>query len=174
MIIAVLVTLFFGMPIPQSGAKDDLKRIVAFFEGRWQGTGTGEPGKSTVEREYRFVLGGRFLEARNVSRWAPRDKNPKGEIHEDLGLMSYDKARRTIVYRQFHVEGFVNQYTMQPILNPKTLVFVSEAIENIAPGWRAKETYHILGNDEFEEVFELAAPGKEFELYSRTRLSRKR
>ena len=41
----------------------------------------------------------------------------------------------------------------------------SEATENIAPGWLARETYHILSTDEFKEVLELAAPGKGFELY---------
>jgi len=172
MTIAILVSLFLGLTFPQSAAKDDFLATVGFFEGRWQGTGTGEPGNATVERDYRFVLGGRFLQAKNVSRWAPRDKNPKGEVHEDVGLLSYDRARKTIVYRQFHIEGFVNQYAMQAITDPKTLVFVSEAIENIAPGWRARETYHILGSDEFEEVFELAAPGKGFELYSKCRLRR--
>jgi hypothetical protein len=47
----------------------------------------------------------------------------------------------------------------------------SEAIEN-PPGWRARETYAILGPDEFEEVFELAEPGKAFELYSRAHFKR--
>ncbi|HYK90445.1 MAG TPA: hypothetical protein VE398_16845 [Acidobacteriota bacterium] len=173
MTVAILAFLLFGIPFPQSATKDELQAIVGFFAGRWQGTGTGEPGKSVVEREYRFILGGKFLQAKNVSRWAPRDKNPKGETHEDLGLMSYDKGRKTVIYRQFHVEGFVNQYAMEPTRDPKTLVFVSEAIENITPGWRARETYHILGSGEFEEVFELAAPGKEFEVYSRTHLRRK-
>jgi len=174
MTIAIVVSLFLGMTFPQSVAKDDPLATVRFFAGRWQGTGTGEPGSSTVEREYQFVLGGKFLQAKNLSRWAPREKNPKGEIHEDLGLMSYDTARKTIIYRQFHIEGFVNQYVMEPVRDPKTLVFTSEAIENIAPGWRARETYHILGGDEFEEVFELAAPGKEFELYSKSHLHRRR
>jgi hypothetical protein len=89
-------------------------------------------------------------------------------------MIGYDKARKTIVYRQFHVEGFVNQYAMEPTGDSKTLVFISEAIENIAPGWRARETYHIFSSDEFEEVFELAAPGKGFELYSKSHLHRKR
>jgi hypothetical protein len=174
MTIAILASLLFGMVFPQSAAKDDPLTPVRFFAGHWQGTGEGEPGKSSVEREYQFVLGGKFLQAKNVSHWAPREKTPKGEIHEDFGLIGYDKARKTIVYRQFHIEGFVNQYAMEPILDSKTLVFVTEAIENIAPGWRARETYHILGSDEFEEVFELAAPGKEFELYSKCHLRRKR
>ena len=174
MAITILVPLLFGMVFSQSSAKDDPLAPVSFLVGHWEGTGAGEPGHSTVEREYQLVLGGKFLQAKNVSRWAPRDKNPKGEIHEDFGLIGYDKVRKTLVYRQFHIEGFVNQYAMEPILDSKTLVFVSEAIENIAPGWRARETYHILSRDEFEEVFELATPGKAFELYSRSHLRRKR
>jgi hypothetical protein len=34
------------------------------------------------------------------------------------------------------------------------------------------ETYVVLSRDEFEEIFELAEPGTEFELYSRVRLKR--
>jgi len=62
---------------------------------------------------------------------------------------------------------------MEPVSDPKTLLFVSKAIENIAPGWLAKETYHILSTDEFKEVLELAAPGKGFGLYSKSPLRRK-
>jgi hypothetical protein len=36
----------------------------------------------------------------------------------------------------------------------------------------ARETYTILGPDEFEELFELAEPGKPFKVYSRARLKR--
>jgi len=175
MTITILTSLFFVLAFPQSAAKDDPLATVRFFAGRWQGTGTGEPGSSTVEREYEFILGGKFLQAKNVSHWAPREKIPKGEVHEDLGLMSYDTVRKTIVYRQFHIEGFVNQYVLEPVRDPETLVFTSEAIENnIGPGWRARETYHILSYDEFEEVFELAAPGKDFELYSKSHFHRQR
>jgi len=172
MTITFLVSALFFTALPQSAAKDDPLATVRFFVGHWEGTGIGEPGRSTVEREYQFVLGGKFLQAKNVSHWAPRDKTPEGETHEDLGLMGYDKARKTIIFRQFHIEGFVNQYAMEPVRDPKTMVFVTEAIENIAPGWRARETYHILSSDEFEEVFELAAPGKGFELYSKSHLRR--
>ena len=50
--------------------------------------------------------------------------------------------RKTFVFRQFHGEGFVNQYTLDSLSgDKKMLVFVSEAIENIPQGWRARETY---------------------------------
>jgi hypothetical protein len=54
----------------------------------------------------------------------------------------------------------------------REMVFVSEAIENIPPGYRARETYRFSGRDRFEEIFELAKPGKEFEVYVRTKFTR--
>jgi hypothetical protein len=53
-------------------------------------------------------------------------------------------------------------------------VFVSESIENIPQGFRAKETYQIINDNEFTETFELAEPGKAFELYSRATLMRRK
>jgi hypothetical protein len=44
----------------------------------------------------------------------------------------------------------------------KTIVLTSESIENIPAGFRARETYKILGPDEFMEIFEIAEPGKNF------------
>jgi hypothetical protein len=144
-----------------------------FFAGSWQGSGNGKPGQSQVERVYEFVLNGQFLHARSTSLYPPQEKNPKGEQHQDWGLISYDQARSTFVLRQFHVEGFVNQYVLEQMSEDgQTISFVTESIENIPSGWRAKETYQILDPDTFVERFELAAPGKEFELYSESRLTR--
>lgn len=144
-----------------------------FLVGTWQGAGEGKPGSSRVERRYEFVLNGRFLRMENKSIYEPQEKNPQGEVHEDWGLISYDRARETFVFRQFHVEGFVNQYVLDPLAEDgQTLRFVTEAIENIPPGWRARETYRKLNQDEFIEVFELAEPGGDFGLYSESRLLR--
>ena len=138
--------------------------------GRWTGTSEGQPGKGMVERTYARALGSRFIRVTNRSTYPPQDKNPKGETHEDEGWFSYDRARKRVVFRQFHVEGFVNQY----VEDATPLVFVTEAIENIPAGWRARETYVIQGPDAFEEVFELAEPGQAFTVYSRSRLTRAR
>jgi hypothetical protein len=54
------------------------------------------------------------------------------------------------------------------------IVFVSAAIENIPAGWRARETYRFTGPDEFSGTFEVAAPGKDFEVYSEARLTRQK
>ena len=153
----------------QPVAAPDPFDAVAFLIGRWEGTSDGQPGKGSVRREYSRALNSRFIRVVNRSEYAPQERNPKGEIHEDEGFLSYDRARKRLVIRQFHVEGFVNHYVQDPGLS---LVFTSESIENIPAGWRARETYVAHGSDEFEEVFELAEPGKPFEVYSRATLKR--
>ena len=154
-----------------SNAADPFER-VSFFIGRWEGTSEGQPGKATVRREYARVLNSRFIRVHNRSEYPPQDKNPKGEIHEDEGFISFDRAWKRLVFRQFHVEGFVNQYVEDADTSPSRVMFTTETIENIPAGWRARETYVVHGPDEFEEVFELAESGKPFELYSRARLRR--
>jgi hypothetical protein len=140
--------------------------------GKWQGTSEGQPGTGTLTREYRAVLRDRFIEETNRSVYPAQEKNPKGEIHEHRSFFSFDNARKTVVFRQFHGEGFVNQFVLEPTTKPGVLVFVTEAIENIPKGYRARETYTFISENEFEEVFEIAEPGKDFALYSKARLKR--
>jgi hypothetical protein len=158
----------------QSPASTDRLAPLATLIGRWTGTTEGQPGKGTVERNCERVLGSRFLQIRNRSAYPPQEKNIKGEVHEDIGFFSFDSARQRLVLRQFHVEGFVNQFVLEPTATADRLVFTTEAIENIPAGWRARETYVLTGSDAFEEIFELAEPGKEFVVYSRSRLTRAR
>src|SRR6266511_3172360 len=135
----------------------------------------GEPGIGKAERSYAFRLHERFIQITNKSVYPPQEKNPKGEIHEDIGFISYDAKAKKFMLRQFHVEGFVNQLALETLHDQqRTLVFVSTAIENIAPGWRAKETYRLLEKDEFIETFALAPPGKDFTTYSETHFRRRR
>jgi hypothetical protein len=146
-----------------------------FLVGKWEGSGKGQPGVSKIQREYRLVLNDNFLHVQNRSVYEPQPKNPKGEIHEDWGMISFDKSRKQFVFRQFHIEGFVNHYvTSNSSADGKTLVFTSESIENIPSGFRARETYKIMGPDEFIEIFEIAEPGKDFEVYSEGHLRRKK
>jgi hypothetical protein len=171
----LLTLLLAASATPQTNQKPHVWAPLKFFVGAWEGTSKGQPGQGTCEREYQFALNGRFLQVKNKSTYAPQEKNPKGEVHEDWGMFSYDRGRKKFVLRQFHVEGFVNQYSGETIAaDGKTLSFVSESIENIPAGFRARETYRILSADEFTETFELAEPGKEFAIYSETRFRRKK
>jgi len=71
------------------------------------------------------------------------------------------------------MEGFVNQYKLDSISKDgRTIVFTTEAIENIPNGWKAKETYQLINENEFIETFELAEPDKPFEVYSKVTMKR--
>lgn len=169
-----VVLLLPSFVIAQTDQRDGWEPFK-FFVGSWVGTGKGQPGVSKTEREYRFVLNGRFLHIQNRSVYEPQAKNPKGEVHEDWGLLSFDKGRKQFVLRQFHAEGFVNQYVQSGIApDGKSFAFTTEQIENIPAGWRARETYRIVSPDEFVEVFELAEAGKGFEIYTENRYRRRK
>ena len=173
--VATVLFVMAGLPLSiasaQPPAPDPFER-VNFLVGQWEGTSEGRPGKGTVRREYTRALDGRFIRVRNRSEYPVQEKNPKGETHEDEGFISFDRARKKLVFRQFHVEGFVNQYVEDGESSSARVIFTTESIENIPAGWRARETYVVHGPDEFEEVFELAESGKPFEVYSRARLTR--
>ena len=172
--IMLAVLLLPSFVIAQSG-QSDVWEPFRYFVGSWEGTGKGKRGVSRTQREYKFVLNGKFIHAQNRSVYEPQAKNPKGEIHDDWGMLSFDKSRRQFVLRQFHVEGFVSHYVhTSSSTDGKTLVFTTEQIENIPAGWRARETYRIESRDEFVEVFELAEPGKDFEVYIENRYTRKK
>jgi glucose dehydrogenase len=166
-----------GLPGAHSGTpppgRAEVWAPLNFLLGSWETTITGKPGSGNGKREYKLALRDQFIETRTVATYPPQAQNPKGEVHEDAGYISYDQRRKTFVFRQFHGEGFVNTYVADPPQG-KDVVFTSEAIENIPAGWRARETYRLVNPDEVLEIFELAEPGREFSVYSETRLRRQR
>ena len=83
-----LLPLIAGAQTPRKQA--DLWEPLRYFLGAWTGTGKGEPGVSRVERQYQTILNGKYIQINNRSIYAPQDKNPKGETHEDVGFFSYD------------------------------------------------------------------------------------
>ncbi len=171
--LVICLLLLPGTSLAQLSKQDSIWMPMTVFLGKWHGTGGGEPGVGKYERSYQYVLEKRFIEVRNKSVYPPTDQTPKGEVHEDIGYISFDRLRQKFVLRQFHVEGFVNQYTLDTVsADRKTMIFVSEAIENIPKGWRAKEIYQIVSANEFIETFELAAPDKPFQVYTKVTLKR--
>ncbi len=168
-------TLAFAGDSHPNDSKADVWWPVRPFIGNWEGDVSGEPGDGKAERSYAFALRDQFIQVTNKSVYPPQEKNPKGEVHQDVGFISYDKAAKKFILRQFHVEGFVNQFALQSFdQEHRTFVFVSTAIENIAPGWRAREIYKFPSNDEFIETFALANPGHDFATYSETHFHRRR
>lgn len=172
-----LLFIMFFVPViglAQTSKRDSLWLPMNYFVGKWQGEGKGEPGAGKYERTYQWIMNKRYIQVNNRSTYPPAAVNKnKGEVHEDIGYISYDGGKKSFMLRQFHTEGFVNQYKLDHIsADKKTIVFVSEAIENIPAGYRARETYIIHDEHHFTETFEIAEPGKAFELYTETHLKR--
>lgn len=133
------------------------------FLGNWSGSGEGKSGKSTVERSYSLILADQFIQIKNRSVFPPQPANPSGEIHEDMGFLSYDKGRSLYVLREFFVEGYVNRSILQTSAQgDPELVFLTESIENLSPGWNARTTIKLTSPDTFDETFDLAGPGKDW------------
>jgi hypothetical protein len=172
----LLLLLTAGLVAPaasQGQSEDDPWKPIRFLEGSWTGTAEGRFGSGTVERAYSFEMDGAYLHERHVSDYPPQERNPEGELHEYWSFFSYDRARGLLVYRQFHDEGIINQFVLNEDLTKDDLVvFDTESIENFGEGWRARETYRVISNDEFVEQFYLAAPGKEYDLYNTNRFRR--
>lgn len=162
-ILLFLPVLLLAQSADKNSEEKDVWKPLRYFVGDWTGTISGMPGDGVGERTYRFVMDGMYLEFENVGIFEPQEKNPNGERHEDKGLISYDKARKIFVMREFNSEGYYNQYLIDSISEDNmTMVFVTEAIENGPPGMRARYLIQIESEEEFTEIFELAFPGKDF------------
>ena len=85
---------------------------------------------------------------------------------------SWFGAEADILLRQFHIEGFVNTYKQSFEGGATKLVFESEGFENFSNSWKARESCEFDSDDRFVETFELAPPGKDFEVYSRAEFRR--
>jgi len=153
-------------------AQSDPWAPLRAFEGKWEGDTSGKPGKGTTSREYRFELNGKFMFQRDKSQYQPSDPAGKPLLHEDFGVFSYDTSLKKILWRQFHSEGFVNEYALESASEDgKSLEFVTTHIENL-PGFRAKKQYRVVSASDIEETFWLAPPGKELAVYTVAHLKR--
>ena len=82
----LILALMMWSPIrAQVAQQPDVWEPLKYFVGSWEGMAKGQPGDGKVEREYQFVLNGKYMQAKNKSTYPPQEKNPKGEIHEDWG-----------------------------------------------------------------------------------------
>lgn len=113
-----------------------------------------------------MVLNQQFIQITDRAVYESQENNPDGEIHKEIGYISYDQNRQDHVLCEFHIEGYVNQYVLEDRTSEsKKFVFITEITENILPGWLARTTYEIQGKDEFRETFELSGPDQEWSCF---------
>lgn len=86
----IIIMLFSNIIFSQTPTRQNFNRLI----GIWSGEGTGfSAGKSQIETDIKFVMNKKYIEIKNKSKFEPTEKKPEGEIHEDWGLISFDKNR---------------------------------------------------------------------------------
>lgn len=171
LIATILSIITIGFTHGQSKPFDRLNFIIGEWEG--QGSGFGNE-KSSIQSSFIYAMNGKYIELLNESKFEPTAKNPTGEYHKDQGFISYDKSREKIVFRQFHIEGFVNQYVLQDsVSNDSLLVFETENIENFIPNGKTRWTIKKLSENEIQTVFDVYMPDKGYTCYGTNTLRKK-
>lgn len=155
--------------------KFTLADFAKYFEGTWEADQASCTGIGSGTRNYQYILNKTYLEVTNHAQFPNPDSTKAADTHDDKGIYSYDKSRKKIVHREFNSEGFINQYVLDSISpDKKTLVFLTEAIENVPKGWQGRITLTIIDENKFTDHFELKKPNGEFKTYVRANWIRKK
>lgn len=159
----ILTTLTVLLALILSHGQTNRFERLSFILGEWSGTGSGFGNKtSVIESSFQLVMEGKYIEVINDSRVEPTETKPDSKHHIDKGFISFDKNRNSIIFRQFNVEGYINQYLLVDSLsNESLLVFETEMIENFEPERKARWTIKKLSESQIETTFDVLFPDNE-------------
>lgn len=167
----LIVAVLFSLATQAQTGLERFSTLVGSWEGNGEGFGNS---KSNITAEYTWLMNKQYIEMKHHSEFEPAEENAEGEVHEDLGILSYDKDRKVAVFRQYHNEGYFTEYILNDsISTPEVLVFETTRIENFVPGGKARFTIKILSENEIETVFDVGFPGKEMACFGTNRFKKK-
>jgi hypothetical protein len=168
-----LILLFALVPgAASAAAAPDRLAAIAWLVGDWAGVGEGQPGTSASSRHVERMLGGRFIRVEARSIYPRQERNRSGDVHTSLDVWSFDRRRNLLVMRQFDSLGFASTYVQDPAASTAgRLVLVSEQMENVPAGWRARYTFENPAPNEYRELFELDS-GTGYQTYVSNRFLR--
>lgn len=153
----------------QAPERADRLDAISWLAGDWTGIGEGQPGTSASTRHSERAHNGHFIRVEGRSVYPRQERNRTGETHTSLDIWSYDRRRNLLVMRQFDSLGFVTTYVQDRAASTNgRLVLISESMENVPTGWRARYTYEHPAPDEYLELFELDS-GRGYERYVASR-----
>ena len=162
-----LIFLFGLVPISAASAQQraDQLAAISWLVGEWTGVGVGQPGTSATVRHNQRIHNDRFIKVEARSDYPPRGANTIGEVHTSTDVWSFDRRRGLLVMRQFDSLGFAMTYVQDAAASTNgRIVLVSEQLENVPAGWRARYTYEHPASNEYRELFELDS-GNGYERY---------
>lgn len=156
--LAIVIAFVLAASTSVAGQEQDPLAAVQVLEGVWQGEGEGFGQTSIVTHEWKRILGGKFwrLKTRSVSK----GRNGTESVHEDVGYVSWSQDERTLRFRQFLSEGFVNTFRLEPVEKPdRGFNFEPESTEGY-PKMAARLTLRFDEADGYEMILELGTKGK--------------
>ena len=143
---------------------DDRFAPLAWLVGEWQGYGKFGTRMTYAHRKYSYDLEGMYLVERTIDMFPPPEPSTEFEVHQDFVVYYRDTTTGGLKAKAFFVEAFVTSETVSGGEGGKPIIAESTEIENGPPGLRTRFTLTRETNDRFKETFEIARPGKEFEL----------
>jgi hypothetical protein len=171
-LLVCLIPVLLASCAAQAQPRQDRLAAVAWIAGDWTGAGEGQPGRSTSERHAVRIQNDHFIQVDGRSVYVPQAGNPDGETHSQIDFWSFDRQRGLLVLRQFDSLGFVSTYVQDAEASTGgRLVLVSEHLQNVPAGMRARYTYEHPSENEYRELFELDM-GRGFETYVSNRFVR--
>lgn len=157
--ILFLAAFLFVLVISVVGEQVDQWVNLRYLIGTWK----MEKSDVTNIQHYSFLFNGKFIRMKTRAVFKPTAKKPKGEIHEDLNIFSYDSTSDTLMLRSFYSEGFVNIFTLSDVSEDgKILTFTTRAAENAPEGTKAKLILQKISDTEMIEKFFVAWPKKDY------------
>ncbi|HYQ58732.1 MAG TPA: hypothetical protein VEP89_15435 [Draconibacterium sp.] len=170
-----LITLFLVIASFSLFAQENPLLRFESVIGHWEGTGEGfGNAKSKITADYSWLMNKQYIEVKHHSEFEPTEQNTEGEVHDDKGIISFESARKVVLFRQYHNEGYFTEYALNDsISTPEQLIFETERIENFVPGGRARFTINILADNEIETVFDVGFPEREMACFGTNHLEKK-
>ena len=159
-----LFVLFLITILPIVGFSQSKFVQFEFLIGNWQGVETGVSGEGIGYRTYSYELGENYIVEKNQSTFPKTDKKPKGEVHKDMGIFSYNSNKKEFIYRSVNIENFTNIFVLNK--NESTtakFVFITREIENNPGKWKARLIIVKISDTEFKEFFDIAMDGETFQ-----------
>ena len=132
---------------------------VQFLIGKWTGEGSGQPGNGAGAFSLLPDLQGKVLVRKSFAEYPAAGGKPATR-HDDLMIVYRQPGSAELRAAYYDSEGHIIAYVVQAVEGG--VAFVSDSPRDQA---RYRLTYVAAGKDRAHLKFEIAPPGKDFNVY---------
>ncbi|HKE28344.1 MAG TPA: hypothetical protein VKB88_38610 [Bryobacteraceae bacterium] len=132
---------------------------LQFLVGKWVGEGSGDPGKGAGAFSLLPDLQGKILVRKSFAEYPAANGRPATR-HDDLMIVYREPGSGELRATYYDSEGHTIAYVVQAVEGG--VAFVSDGPRDQT---RYRLTYLAAGKDRAKLKFEIAPPGKDFNLY---------